>query len=85
MTLNYLSVHHLMNYYEYYTYFALTTSVVIGTDCIGSCRSNYHTITATTVPDIEVNEHERLSKLKQRSNSNFDFQQDIHEANCGVH
>jgi len=24
------------------------TSVVIGTDCIGSCKSNYHTITATT-------------------------------------
>ena len=27
-----------------------TTSVVIGTDCIGSCKSNYHTITATTAP-----------------------------------
>jgi hypothetical protein len=25
-----------------------TTSVVIGTDCIGSCKSNYRTITATT-------------------------------------
>ena len=25
-----------------------TTSVMIGTDCIGSCKSNYHTITATT-------------------------------------
>ena len=30
--------------------FELTTSVVIGTDCIGSCKSNYHTITATTAP-----------------------------------
>jgi hypothetical protein len=29
--------------------FELTTSVVIGTDCIGSCKCNYHTITATTV------------------------------------
>ena len=27
--------------------FDLTASVVIGTDCIGSCRSNYHTITTT--------------------------------------
>jgi hypothetical protein len=27
-----------------------TTSMVIGTDCIGSCKSNYHTITATTFP-----------------------------------
>jgi hypothetical protein len=25
--------------------FELTTLVVIGTDCIGSCKSNYHTIT----------------------------------------
>ena len=24
-----------------------TTLVVIGTDCIGSCKSNYHTITIT--------------------------------------
>ena len=30
--------------------FELTTSVVIGTDCIGSCKSNYHTIMATTAP-----------------------------------
>ena len=28
----------------------LTTLVVLGTDCIGSCKSNYHTITTATVP-----------------------------------
>ena len=28
--------------------FEFKTSVVIGTDCVGSCKSNYHTITATT-------------------------------------
>ena len=28
--------------------FELTTLVVIGTDCIGRCKSNYHTITTTT-------------------------------------
>jgi len=28
--------------------FELTTSVVIGTTCIGSCKSNYHTITTMT-------------------------------------
>ena len=28
--------------------FELTTSVVIGTGCIGSCKSNYHTIMVTT-------------------------------------
>ena len=31
--------------------FELTTSVVIGTDYIGSCKSNYHTITVTTTPE----------------------------------
>jgi hypothetical protein len=30
--------------------FELATSVVIGTDCIGSCKSNYHTITAMMAP-----------------------------------
>jgi hypothetical protein len=30
--------------------FEPTTSMVIGTDCIGSCKSNYHTITATMFP-----------------------------------
>jgi hypothetical protein len=28
----------------------LTNLVVIGTDCTGSCKSNYHTITTTTAP-----------------------------------
>ena len=32
--------------------FELTTSVVIGTDCIGSCKSNNHTITAMTAPPL---------------------------------
>ena len=28
----------------------ITCMVVIGTDCIGSCKSNHHMITATTAP-----------------------------------
>ena len=32
--------------------FELTTSVVIGTDCIGSCKFNYHAIMAFTVPQL---------------------------------
>ena len=32
------------------TRFELTTLVVTGTDCLGSCKSNYDTITTTTVP-----------------------------------
>ena len=30
--------------------FKLKTSVVIGSDCLSSCKSNYHAITATTAP-----------------------------------
>ena len=30
----------------------LTTLVLIGSDCIGSCKSNYHMITTTTAPGI---------------------------------
>jgi len=29
----------------------LTTLVMIGTDCICSCKSNYHTIMTTTAPE----------------------------------
>ena len=32
--------------------FKLTTLVVIGTDCIGSYISNYHTITTTSAPTL---------------------------------
>ena len=34
--------------------FELTTLVVIGTDCIGSCKSNYHTIKITTTTTVPV-------------------------------
>ena len=37
--------------------FELTISVVKGTDCIGSCKANYHMITATTAPYNTWSEH----------------------------
>jgi len=43
-------LYNIMLYTSPWSRFELTTSVVIGTDCIGSCKSNYHTITATTAP-----------------------------------
>jgi len=43
-------LHHIMLYTSLWSKFKLTTSVVIGTDCIGSCKSNYHSITAMTAP-----------------------------------
>jgi hypothetical protein len=35
-----------------WTRIGLATLVVIGTDCIGSCKSNYHMITTTMAPVI---------------------------------
>ena len=45
-------LYHLMLYRVHFTWagFELTTLVVIGTDCIGSYKSNYHTIMTTTAP-----------------------------------
>ena len=45
-------LHRIMLYTSPWRRFTFTTSVVIGTDCIGSCKSNYHTITATTAPSV---------------------------------
>ena len=43
-------LYHIMLYTSPWAWFELTTSVVIGTDCIGSCKSNYHKIMTTTAP-----------------------------------
>ena len=43
-------LYYIMLYTSPWSRFELTTSVVIGTDCICSFKSNYHTITATTLP-----------------------------------
>jgi hypothetical protein len=40
-------LYHIMLYTSPWSRFELTTSVVIGTDCIDSCKSNYHAITTT--------------------------------------
>ena len=48
------NLYHIMLYTSLWSRFELTTSVVIGTDCIGICKSNYHTITATTTPEILI-------------------------------
>ena len=43
-------LYHIMLYTSPRSRFDLTTSVVIGTDCIGSSKLYHHTIMATTVP-----------------------------------
>jgi hypothetical protein len=44
-------LYHIMVYRKYFAWvgFEITTLVVIGTDCIGSCKSNYYTIRTTTI------------------------------------
>jgi hypothetical protein len=42
--------YHIMLYTSPWSRFELTTSVVIGTDYINSCKSNYHMITVMTAP-----------------------------------
>jgi len=53
-------------FYEVHTMpctgFELTTLVVIGTDCIGSFISNYHTITTTTAPRTSLKSDKSLNK-----------------------
>ena len=42
--------YHIILYTSPWSRFELTSSVVIVTDCIGSCKSNYQMITDTTAP-----------------------------------
>jgi len=44
-------LYHMM-YTSLWSRFEFTTSVVIGTDCTGSCKSNYHSIMTTTATHI---------------------------------
>jgi hypothetical protein len=46
-------LYHIMLYTSPWWRFEFT-SVVISTDCIGSCKSNYHTITAMMAPVISA-------------------------------
>ena len=48
--------YHMMLYRVHFAWagFELITLVVMGTDCIGSCKSNYHRITITTAPYCDL-------------------------------
>jgi hypothetical protein len=47
-------LYHIILYTSPWSRFKLTTSVVIGTDRKGSCKSNYYTITTTTDPVKQI-------------------------------
>ena len=53
--------------------FELTTLVVIGTDCIGSCKSNYHTITATTVVLVSSISAIFITRTTQNNNKQTNY------------
>jgi hypothetical protein len=59
-------LHHIMLYIEYpllWAGFELTTLVVIGTDCIGSCKLNIRMITTTKAPMSLVRTNKRFIPL----------------------
>jgi hypothetical protein len=60
------TLYHIMLYWGYLAWagFKLTTLVVIGTDCIGSCISNYHTTMATTAPLQIISRYKTSVKYK---------------------
>ena len=60
-------LYHIMLYTSSWLRFELTTPVVIGTDCIGSCKSNYHTITATTAPCLSIRSQTKNNKYTHLS------------------
>jgi hypothetical protein len=45
-------LYHIVLYRVHFAWvgFKLTTLLMIGIDCIGSCKSNYHTVMTTTAP-----------------------------------
>ena len=45
---------HIIDYTSPWARCEITTLVVIGTDCTGSCKPNYHTTTTTTAPEIFI-------------------------------
>ena len=69
-------LYHIMVYSLHWSRFKLTTSVVLGTGCIGSCKSNYHTITATTAPPAKCTRStkvcvHRVKELTNNTSSNI--------------
>jgi hypothetical protein len=64
-------LYHIMLYSSPWSRFELTTSVGIGTDCTGSCKSNYHTITTTTPPNFPFTKKHHKNISLQSNNMHF--------------
>ena len=75
---------HIMLYQAHLAWagFELTTVVVISTDCTGSCKSNYHTMTTAVAPVIfgkqNLTSRSQYSINNIYSTNNLQFQFRIH-------
>ena len=65
-------LYHIMLYWVHLAWvgFKLTTFVVIGIDCIGSCKSNYHMNMTTTTPK-QINKTNNLRPLNPKNTMNI--------------
>jgi hypothetical protein len=64
-------LYHIMLYTSPWSRFELTTSVVIGADCIDSCKSNYHTpIMATTNFNVPQKAYTNITRIVNRKYNN---------------
>ena len=64
-------LYHIMLYTSSWSRFELTLSVVIGTDCIGSCKSNYQMITAMTALYLLIHEFRRDNLMTWHYHKHF--------------
>ena len=71
------TLYHMMLYTSPWSRFELTTTVVIGTSCLGRCKSNYHTMKATTVPlkkkEKRTNQRKKNNTLKKTNKNTHHF------------
>ena len=71
---NFITYKCCIEYTSPWTGFELTTLVVIGTDCTGSCKSNYHTIkTAPLRRKLQMNRIDMKSDCKSSAGLDLFF------------
>jgi hypothetical protein len=58
--------------------------VVIGTDCTGRCKSNYHTITTTTAPNTNMKSLNSNTKWANNDDSVTSIELLIHVGHCDI-
>jgi len=66
-------LYHIMLYRVHLAWaqFKLRTLGVIGIDCIGSCKSNYHTIMTTTTPPNSINTNKMNNYLHSMKTNTY--------------